>query len=176
MIRSQSPIMKHISLFADKKGHIDINKSAQNWIDLANLLSMLGISFHSMYAPRPTGEHQYFAAPLADIERVFSKIYNSLSSINRPSRHISMTISAGKLAILGTSVVNGEKCFALQFTEARNMEWMNRVFLAKHDEQKNKIDLLSPLDTDKFFFEEELEKIERELTAALNKRLSAADY
>lgn len=170
-VRSQSPIMNHISLFTDENGKVDVDKSAQNWIDLANILAILGIGFHSMYAARPTGEHHYFAAPMADIERVFSKIYNSLSSINRPSRHISMTISAGKLAILGTSVIGGEKCFALQFTEARNMEWMNRVFHAKYDEQKNKIDLLLPFDTEKYFFEDELVEIEESLAAALAKRL-----
>ena len=171
-VRSQSPIMNHISLFTDEKGQVDVDKSAQNWIDLANILAMLGIGFHSMYAARPTGEHHYFAAPLADIEKVFNKIYNSLASINRPSRHISMTISAGKLAIMGTSVINGEKCFALQFTEARNMEWMNRVFHAKYDEEKNKIDLLLPFDTEKYFFEDELKEIEENLAEALRKRLA----
>ncbi len=171
MLRSQSPIMNHISLFTDESGKVDVERSAQNWIDLANILAMLGIGFHSMYAARPTGEHHYFAAPLADIERVFSKIYNSLSSINRPSRHISMTISAGKLAILGTTVIGGEKCFALQFTEGRNMEWMNRVFHAKYDEVKNKIDLLLPFDTEKFFFTDELREIEEGLAEALRKRL-----
>ncbi len=171
-IRSQSPIMNHISLFTDADGKVDVDKSAQNWIDLANILAMLGLGFHSMYAARPTGEHHYFTAPLADIERVFSKIYNSLSSINRPSRHISMTISAGKLAIMGTSVIGGEKCFALQFTESRNMEWMNRVFHAKYDEQKNKIDLLLPFDTEKYFFEDELREIETTLEETLRKRLA----
>ena len=171
MVRSQSPIMNHISMFTDEKGKVDVERSARNWIDLANILAMLGVGFHSMYCARPTGEHHYFAAPLADVEQVFSRIYRSLSSINRPSRHISMTISAGKLSILGTSVVHGEKCFALQFTEARNMEWMSRVFLAKYDEKQNKIDLLQPLDTEKFFFEEELKEIEEGLAEALRRRL-----
>jgi L-lysine 2,3-aminomutase len=171
-IRSQSPMMNHISLFTDDQGKVNVEKSAQNWIDLANILGMLSIGFHSMYCARPTGEHHYFTAPLADMERVFNRVYHSLSSINRPSRHISMTISAGKLAIMGTAVVNGEKCFALQFTEARNMAWMDRVILAKYDEQENKVDFLTPLDTDKFFFEDELKEIEEALEAALNKRLA----
>jgi len=68
-------------------------------------------------------------------------------------------------------VVNGEKCFALQFTEARNMEWMDRVILAKYDEKENKIDCLTPLDTDKFFFEDELKQIETDLADALQQRL-----
>ena len=83
-----------------------------------------------------------------------------------------MTISAGKLAILGTSIINGEKYFALKFTEARNMEWMDRVFHAKYDEQENKIDFLKPFDSDKYFFEDELIEIETELANALQQRLN----
>ncbi|WP_207064056.1 hypothetical protein [Motiliproteus sp. SC1-56] len=171
-VRSQSPIMNHISLFTHEDGSVDVEKSAQNWIDLAELLGMMCIGFHSMYAARPTGEHHYYTAPLADIQRIFNRIYRSLSSINRPSRHLSMTISAGKLAILGYSYVNGEKCFALQFTEARNMEWMDRVFMAKWDEAENKINLLEPIEGEKFFFEDELQEIETALAEALQKRLN----
>ena len=171
-VRSQSPIMNHISLFTDENDRVDVEKSAKNWIDLANILAMMGIGFHSTYAARPTGEHHYFTAPLADIERVFNRIYRSLSSINRPSRHITMTISAGKVAILGTSIINGEKCFALQFNESRNMEWMDRVFHARYDEKQNKINLLLPFDTEKFFYEDELEQIEKELSEALRRNLA----
>ena len=171
-IRSQSPIMHHISLFTDEKGEVDVTRSAQNWIDLAEILGMMSVGFHSMYCARPTGEHHYYTAPLAKIEEIFNTIYRSLASINRPSRHISMTISAGKLAILGTSIINGEKCFALQFTEARNMKWMDRVFHAKFNETQNKIDCLLPFDTDHFFFEEELAEIESQLANALQVRLA----
>lgn len=167
-IRSQSPIMNHISLFSDADGKVDLEKSAQNWIDLAELLGMLGIGFHSMYAARPTGEHHYYTAPLADIQRIFNLIYRSLSSINRPSRHLSMTVSAGKLAILGYSYINDEKYFALQFTEARNMEWMDRVFMAKWDESQNKINLLEPMEGEKHFFAGELDQIEADLLQVLS--------
>ncbi len=83
-----------------------------------------------------------------------------------------MTISAGKLAILGTAVINGEKCFALQFTEGRNMQWMDRVFHARYDEQKNMINLLLPFDTENYFFESELRDIESALADTLRRRLA----
>ncbi len=172
MIRSQSPIMNHISLFKDEQGKVDVEKSARNWIDLANILAMVGVGFHSMYCARPTGEHHYFSATLAEIEQVFSRIYRSLASINRPSRHISMTISAGKLAILGTSYIDGNKCFALQFVEARNMKWMDHVFFALHDESTDKIDLITPYGTETFFFEDELKEIEMQLADKLSVRLN----
>jgi L-lysine 2,3-aminomutase len=170
VIRSQSPIMNHISLFTDENGRVDVDRSAQNWIDLGNLLATLLIRFHSLYCARATGEHHYFTAPLADIDKVFSRIMRSLASINRPSRYITMTTSAGKLSILGKTVVNGETLFALKFNESRNMEWMDRVFLAKYNETESRVDFLVPFDTEKFFFEEELKEIETALTVVHGKQ------
>lgn len=168
--------MNHISLFSDKNGKVDIDKSAQNWIDLGNILAMLGIGFHSMYCARPTGEHHYFTAPLADINKVFSKVFKTLASINRPSRYITMTSSAGKVSMLGTAMVNGEKVFALKFNEARNMDWMDQVYLAKYDEKENTIDKLKPYDTNKYFYEEELTLIEEKLADALEKEMVKSEH
>ena len=170
MVRSQSPIMKHISLFTDAQGEVDVDRSAQNWIDLALIFATLKIGFHSMYFARPTGEHHYFTAPLAGVEKVFNKLYRSLSSINRPSRHISMTSSAGKISIMGTADVNGETVFALKFTEGRNMEWLDKVFLAKYDLKQNTVDLLEPLGSKEFFYRDELRQIESALTESLRKK------
>ncbi len=175
-IKSQSPIMNHISLYSDKNGEVDIDRSARNWIDLGNILAMLGIGFHSMYCARPTGEHHYFTAPLADINKVFSKVFKTLASINRPSRYITMTSSAGKVSMLGTAIVNGEKVFALKFNEARNMDWMDKVYLAKYDEKENTIDKLIPYDTPKYFYEDELSLIEENLADALEKEIIKSEH
>ncbi|NND79524.1 MAG: hypothetical protein HKN53_06480, partial [Maribacter sp.] len=37
-IRSQSPMMNHVSLFMDENGKVEIDRSAQNWIDLGHIL------------------------------------------------------------------------------------------------------------------------------------------
>lgn len=174
VVRSQSPIMNHISLFQDENGKTDIKRSAQNWIDLANILATLLVRFHSMYCARPTGEHHYFAAPLADIEKVSNLVFRSLGSLSRPSRYITMTTSAGKISLLGEARVGGRKALALKFNEARNMEWMDMVFLAVYDESETRVDHLVPLDGGKFFFEEELHQIERELQVTLEGRPLAA--
>ncbi|OFW61102.1 MAG: hypothetical protein A2133_00540, partial [Actinobacteria bacterium RBG_16_64_13] len=163
VVRSQSPIMNHISLFTDEQGKVDVERSAQNWIDLANILGTLSIRFHSMYCARATGEHHYFTVPLADIDKIFQLIFRSVSSLNRPSRYITMTTSAGKISILGVAEVGGRKAFALKFNEARDMEWMDRVFLAQYDEKTNRVDFLTPFDTKEFFFETELREIEQKL-------------
>lgn len=166
VVKSQSPIMSHISLFRKENGELDEERSAQNWIDLGNILAMLSVGFHSMYCARPTGEHHYFTAPLADINRVFSRVYRSLASISRPSRYITMTSSAGKISLLGTAEVNGETAFALKFNEGRNMEWLDKVYLAKYDEKENTISKLKPFQGEKFFYEDELEQIEEKLEKA----------
>ena len=174
VVRSQSPIMNHVSLFTDSTGKVDVERSAQNWIDLAHILAALSVRFHSMYCARHTGEHHYFTAPLADIDKVFSLIYRSLASLHRPSRYISMTTSAGKLSLIGTVNVNGKKAFALKFNESRNMEWMDKVFLAKYDEHETRIDKLVPFDSEEFSFAPELREIEGEL-AAIHKKYFGND-
>lgn len=163
LLKSQSPIMNHISLFTDENGKVDVDRSAQNWIDLANILAMLNVGFHSMYCARSTGEHHYFTAPLADIDKIFSKIYKVLPSINRPTRYITQTSSAGKISLMGTAEINGEKVFVLKFNEGRNMDWMDRVYFAKYDEKETVIERLKPWGSDKFFYEDELHAIEQNL-------------
>lgn len=125
-----------------------------------------------MYCARPTGEHHYFTAPLADINKVFSKIYKTLASINRPSRYITMTSSSGKISLLGTAEINGEKVFALKFNEGRNMDWMDRVYFAKYDEKENTIEKLKPFGSDKHFYEDELLEIENKLEDALKREMN----
>ncbi len=174
VIRSQSPMMKHISLFTNTDGSVDIDKSAQNWIDLAQIFGTLLIGFHSMYCARPTGEHHYYTAPLADVVKVFDKIYRSLPSIARPSRYISMTTSAGKLSLLGLSEINGQTVFALKFNESRNMEWMDKVFHAKYNKETNDVNLLIPFEGKKFFYEKELQELEKELADSLKEAMESA--
>jgi len=167
--------MNHVSLFMDKNGNVDVERSARNWVDLAHILAALSVRFHSMYCARHTGEHHYFAAPLADIEKVANLIYRSLASIHRPSRYITMTTSAGKLSILGTAEVNGEKVFALKFNESRNMAWMDKVFLAKYDPKESCVDKLVPFGAREFFFEGELKEIENKLSEIHYKHFPKAD-
>ncbi|MCP4976033.1 MAG: hypothetical protein GY931_07705 [Maribacter sp.] len=170
-IRSQSPMMNHVSLFMDENGKVEIDRSAQNWIDLGHILMMLGMNFHSIYCARPTGEHDYFTAPLADMNKIFSKIYRSLPSIGRPSRYITMTSSAGKTSMMGTVDVFGKKAFALKFNEARNMEWLDKVYLAEYDEEENTIEKLKPLGGGEYFYKDELARIEKDLKDKYDKSM-----
>lgn len=171
-VRSQSPMMNHISLFMDENGKVDIDRSAQNWIDLGHLLMMMGMQFHSIYCARPTGEHDYFTAPLADMDRIFSKVYRSLPSIGRPSRYITMTSSAGKTSLIGVAEVNGRKAFVLKFNEARDMKWMDNVYLAEYCEKENTIEKLKPFNGGAYFYKDELAAIENDLEVKFNEAVS----
>ena len=86
-----------------------------------------------------------------------------------------MTSSSGKISLLGTAEINGEKVFALKFNEGRNMNWMDRVYFAKYDEKENTIEKLKPYNADKHFYEDELIEIENKLEEALQKELIKSD-
>ncbi|HKK68070.1 MAG TPA: hypothetical protein VJ946_07645, partial [Bacteroidales bacterium] len=58
-----------------------------------------------------------------------------------------------------------------KFNESRNMEWMDKVFLAKYDEQENTIEKLKPFQGDKYFFEDELNQIEEKKTETLTRKM-----
>jgi len=83
-----------------------------------------------------------------------------------------MTSSAGKISMLGEVEVNGKKAFALKFNESRNMEWMDKVFLAKYDDVENTIANLPPFEGEKHFYEDELQEIERQKEEKLQKRMN----
>jgi len=75
---------------------------------------------------------------------------------------------------MGFSEINGETVFALKFNEARNMQWMDKVFHAKYDAKTNDISLLKPIEGDSFFFQEELAELESELEKALTDAMKNA--
>ena len=77
-----------------------------------------------------------------------------------------MTSSAGKTSLIGTAEINGETVFALKFNEARNMEWLDKVFLARYDEKENTIEKLKPIEGTRHFYEDELAEIEQKLEDA----------
>ena len=74
--------------------------------------------------------------------------------------------------MLGVAEINGEKVFVLKFNESRNMEWMDKVFIAKYDEKQNTIEKLEPYDTGKHFYEDELNEIENNLEATFLKKIN----
>ena len=57
-IKSQSPIMNSISLFKDESGKVDVDRSAQNWIDLG-VITSYSIHYTKLY----DGKNQQYQPP-----------------------------------------------------------------------------------------------------------------
>lgn len=65
-----------------------------------------------------------------------------------------MSTDPGKVEVLGTNKVNGEKVFILRFIQARDPDWAYRPFFAKYSETATWLNDLKPLEGNTFFFEQ----------------------
>src|SRR5690606_12389687 len=97
-----------------------------------------------MFMSRDTGAQNYFAVPNAQAHDIFQKAYQQVSGICRTVRGPSMSCNPGKIQILGSSEVFGEKVFVLRMLQGRNHDWVARPFFAKYDEKAIWIDDLKP--------------------------------
>lgn len=146
-IRTQSPIMGNI------------NDSGKVWADMWKKQVNLGLIPYYMFLARDTGAQHYFAVPLANAWKIFKEAYQSISGICRTVRGPSMSADPGKVQVLGTSEVYGEKVFVLRFLQGRDPHWVNRPFFAKYDPQAIWLDDLQPaFGENRFFFENEFEQ------------------
>jgi len=68
----------------------------------------------------------------------------------------SMSASPGKIQIIGTAKVHGEKVFVLRFLQGRNPEWIGRPFFAAYNEKAQWLTDLNPaFGREEFFYSEE---------------------
>ncbi len=142
-IRSQSPVLRHINASADLW--------AQNWKEQVKM----GIIPYYMFIARDTGAQDYFAVTLSQAWQIFRNAYNQVSGICRTVKGPSMSCSPGKVQVVGTSEINGEKVFVLNFLQGRDPSWVGRPFFARYNPDAIWIDDLEPaFGEEKFFFEE----------------------
>ena len=148
MIRTQSPLLKHI------------NDSAETWAEMWKKQVNLGCIPYYMFVARNTGADHYFSLPLVDAWKIFRNAYQSVSGISRTVRGPSMSCLPGKMQILGVNKINGEDVFTLRFIQGRGPDWVAKSFFAQYDESATwYTDLKPALGDDKFFFQEELDKL-----------------
>lgn len=158
VIRTQSPIMKHI------------NDDSSEWADMWKIQVKLGLIPYYMFVARDTGAQDYFAVSLEDCWKLFKDAYRQVSGICRTVRGPSMSADPGKVEVLGVVEMNGQKAFNLRFIQGRNPDWVGRPFFAAYDANAIWLDDLKPLYGDSFFFENEsvdTESIEDELAVEL---------
>jgi KamA family protein len=144
VIRTQAPLVRHI------------NDSANTWADMWRTQVRLGLVPYYMFVERDTGPKGYFEVPLADAHDIFRRAFRQVSGLARTVRGPSMSATPGKVVVLGTQEVKGEKVFILSFLRGRHREWVGRPFFAKFDPDATWLDQLKPAFGERrFFFEDE---------------------
>ena len=162
VVRCQAPLIKGVN------DHSDI------WADMWREQVALGAIPYYMFVERDTGPKHYFELPLAKAYRIFKDAYKRVSGLSRTVRGPSMSATPGKVLVVGVSEIMGEIVFALRFIQARNPDWMDRLFYAKYDEKATWLNDLKPaFGEEKFFFEDELAEMKAEKALAANKREEA---
>ncbi len=147
-IRTQSPLVKHVN--------DDSDIWARMWKEQVNL----GCIPYYFFVERDTGAKRYFAIPLSKAFEIFRGAYIQVSGLGRTVKGPSMSAMPGKVTVEGITEINGEKLFILNFLQGRNPEWVKKPFFAKYDETSTWLDQLTPAFGDeKFFFEDELDRI-----------------
>ncbi|ODS22698.1 lysine 2,3-aminomutase [Candidatus Endobugula sertula] len=141
-IRSQGPLLKHI------------NDDVETWAKLWQKQIALGIVPYYMFVERDTGAKKYFEVPLYKAWSIYQQAIQKVGGLSRTVRGPSMSTDPGKVEVLGTNKVNGEKVFILRFIQARDPDWAYRPFFAKYSETATWLNDLKPLEGNTFFFEQ----------------------
>ena len=148
VIRTQSPVLKHI------------NDSSDVWTDMLKKQVTLGCIPYYMFVARNTGAQHYFSIPLIEAWKIFRETYQSVSGICRTLRGPSMSCLPGKVQILGVADVKEEQVMVFRMIQGRNPDWAARPFFAKFDESAIwYTDLKPAFEEEKFFFTDELNEI-----------------
>ncbi len=154
VIRTQSPILRHI------------NDDADVWANMWKKQVELGLVPYYMFMARDTGAQHYFGVPLVRAWEIFREAYSKVSGLARTVKGPSMSATPGKIRMLGVTEIKGKKYMLLDFLQGRNPDWVGKPFFAEYDEEAMWIDELKPAFTNRFFFEEELERFLEEEAAA----------
>ncbi len=142
VIRTQSPIMKHL------------NDDADMWARMWRKQVDMGMIPYYMFIARETGAQEYFAISLEEAYTIFREAYTKVSGICRTVRGPSMSANPGKVQVSGITEINGEKVFIMNFIQARNTDWVGKPFFAKYDPKALWLNDLKPAFADKFMYEE----------------------
>jgi hypothetical protein len=149
-IRTQSPLLRHI------------NDDPLIWAEMWRKQVDLGMIPYYMFIARDTGTHSYFGVTLDRAHQIFNVAYQQVSGVCRTVRGPSMSAGPGKIRIVGTSEVKGEKIFVLEFLQGRNPDWIGNPFFATYNPDALWLDDLSPaFGASEFFYQREYEKLKK---------------
>ncbi|MDR3193703.1 MAG: lysine 2,3-aminomutase [Tannerella sp.] len=142
-IRTQSPLLRHV------------NDRPELWSHMWRTQVEAGCIPYYMFVVRDTGARRFFELPLEKCWHIYRRAYRQVSGLCRTVRGPSMSHRAGKIQLLGTQQIHGESVFVLRFIQARNPEWTDIPFFARHDPKATWFSQLKPAFADRFFFEEQ---------------------
>lgn len=131
-IRMQAPLMHRV------------NDRADSWAELWRTGVRLGMVPYYLFVERDTGPRDYFEVPLARAHRIFRDAYAQVSGVARTVRGPSMSAHPGKVRVLGVRSIGGERCFVLDYLQARSPELVRRPFFARYDPAATWFDELRP--------------------------------
>lgn len=146
IIRSQSPLMRHI------------NDDPDVWSRMWSMQMKLGIIPYYMFVARDTGAQHYFNVPLVRAAQIYAHAARQVSGLGRTVRGPSMSCTPGKVEVNGVVRIDGERVIALRMLQGRNPDWAYQPFFAKYDPDATWLDELRPaFGADTFFFERDSE-------------------
>ncbi len=149
-IRTQSPLLRHI------------NDKPELWSAMWRRQVDLGLVPYYMFVERDTGSKHFYALPLIRGYEIFREAYKDVSGLCRTVRGPTMSATPGKVQVLGTTELNGEKLFVLMFIQGRDSEWVEKPFFAKFNPDATWLNELTPaFGQQRFFFEAKLDDILR---------------
>ena len=141
MIRLQGPCIRHV------------NDDADTWRELWTTGVRLGCVPYYLFVERDPGAKRYFELPLARCFSIYRDAYSRVPGLARTVRGPSMSATPGKVHVLGTSEVDGQEVFVLQYLQCRRPELVRRPFFARFDAQATWFDQLRPArEADRPFF------------------------
>lgn len=142
VIRTQAPLVRHV------------NDHAETWAAMWQSQLRLGCIPYYMFVERDTGPKDYFEVSLATAHDVFCGACRQVSGLARTVRGPVLSVTPGKVLILGTQEIHGEKVFVLTFLRGREREWVGQLFFAKFDSTATWYNQLRPaLGSPSCFFE-----------------------
>jgi KamA family protein len=153
VIRTQSPVLRHV------------NDSPDVWAEMLRRQVALDCIPYYMFVARNTGAQHYFSVPLEQAWNIFRKAYQQVSGICRTIRGPVMSCFPGKVQMLGVAKLPRQKVFVLRMIQGRNPDWADRPFFAEYDREASwYTDLKPAFGAEKFYFQNQLELIEKKNT------------
>ena len=120
----------------------------------------LGLFPYYMFVERDTGPKAYFEIPLGHAYDILTQAYKNISGLCKAVRCSSMSANPGKINIADVNIINNEKKFVLKFIQARDQDWINKIFFTKYDNKATWFNDLKPaFEKSKFFFEDKFTEL-----------------